>query len=354
MSHPQKQCMSYESESILDSTARVNDVRELVGLLGYRRAGVLKSLEYGDFEEYWFFDDKDYRSWTGVTLSISLASQPLVVSTRTPVARSYYDLTHQNLTISSLRKRFGGRFTTDEGACRYLRPNSGPPPAPASGCHLAFGQLGSNLIKASLYLQSRVFPKPFSATPVDKKAKAPKFLLELDPNCLSNNMLVPFIVASLEDYFKSTFVALLRYSPRKAAFFKNIRLQGDQLAAISDGRLSLEAQVAEILPFQNISAICRHFDVLDPKLDLVGALRKPYRRRRLSLFDLIESTVATRHIFIHGATMDTSLTDLKIQSLVYDLDVAMTRVYKRITQHYGWPFDKTWFLGRPRATGKTF
>lgn len=303
--------MSYESESIFPVGTKLSDVRDHVQLLGYAKRGVITSEEYGRFEEYCYFENEDYRSWTGVTLAIQITDGAPVVSTRTTTARSFYDLQQQNRTIHELKKRFGGSFRTDEGKGRYLRPNSGPPSPAASGCHLAFWRFGENLIKAGVYLQARTFPKQY-------QGKADRFLSEMgmSPRLLSNNMLMPFIVASLEDYFKSTFIALLRYSSRKQSFFKSIRLQGDHLTAISDGK-SVKEQVVETLPFQKISAISRHFDSLDQKLDIGGALRKPYRRRRQSLYDLLEWVVLVRHEFIHRAQLDKTLTDERMEDLIY-------------------------------------
>jgi hypothetical protein len=153
--------MSYESENFIPVGCRLSDVREYIQLLGYEKIGVTNSEEYGRFEEYFYFDSKDYRCWTGIQLAIQITCKSLVVSTRTPIARSYYDLQHQNRTISQLKKRFGGSFRTDEGQGRYLRPNSGPPTPAASGCHIAFQRFGENLIKAMIYLNSRTFPKQF-------------------------------------------------------------------------------------------------------------------------------------------------------------------------------------------------
>lgn len=152
--------MGYSSENVLAPGNRMQDVREFALLLGYEKSGVLKSKEYGQFEEYWWFDTTDYRSWTGVGLSIHLNEEKrIVVSTQTPIYRSYFDLIHQNKTILSFRKRFGGEFTTDEGRGRYFRPEGGPPPAPASGCFLAFERFGHNLIKAAICHEARDFPK---------------------------------------------------------------------------------------------------------------------------------------------------------------------------------------------------
>jgi hypothetical protein len=308
------------------------------------KSGVLKSEKGECFEEYYWFDTTDYRSWSGIELAIYRTSKAkVVVSTRTTISRSYFDLVHQNNTISSLKKRFGGEFTTDEGRRRYLKPESGPPTAPASGCYLAFNCFGRNLIKASVCHHARDFPNY-----PHRKWKGIEFLQEMDPRTLANNTLVPFLVAAIEDYFKSTFIALLRYSIRKEVFLKGVRLQGDQLLAISNGKSTIEEQFSETLSFQKMSAICRHFEALDAKLDIAGTLRKPYRRRSQSLFESLEFLVRTRHDLIHRATLDPTMTDERVEVLIYDLDEAITRVYKHITEHYGWFYEKDWNLGRLR------
>jgi hypothetical protein len=93
----------------------------------------------------------------------------------------------------------------------------------------------------------------------------------LSATVLSNNMAASFVVTSLEDYFKSTFVALLRYSPNKRSFFKSHMLKGDHLAAISDAKSSVEDQVAETMSFQNIAAVCRLFEKLPCNVCAVAA-----------------------------------------------------------------------------------
>jgi hypothetical protein len=102
-----------------------------------------------------------------------------------------------------------------------------------------------NRYKAKIYHEARDFPHH-----PPHKWKGIEFLQELDPRTLANHMLVPSLVAAIEEYFKSTFIALLRYSPRKEAFLKGARLQGEQLLAISDGKATAEEQISETLPFQ--------------------------------------------------------------------------------------------------------
>jgi hypothetical protein len=334
--------MSYESENAFPAGTRLRDVREFVQLLGFNKLGVINSKEFGRFENFSFFEEKEYRSWSGVELAIRIDGTSLSVSTRSASGRSYYDLEKQNLTIASLKRRFGGTFVTDEGRNRYLRSRFGPPPPPASGCYLAFWRLGGNLIRASSYLDARQFPSQ----------KNEELLRSIghSPANLSNNLLLPFLVAALEEYLKSAFIAILRYSNRKDAIFRGLRLQGDQLAAISNGK-SVEEQIAETLPFQRISAVTRNFALLDPKLDIAGVLKKPYRRRKQSLFNLLEEIVTTRHDFIHRAKLDTTLTDSRMHELIYDLDDAMTRIADHLTAHYKWPtIVRSWHLGNRRVT----
>jgi hypothetical protein len=334
--------MSYESEHELPPGTRLADVREFVQLLGYQKTGVLRSDEHGRFEEYYFFEDKDYKSWSGVGLAIQIQGRSLTVSTRTSVARSFFDLEHQNATIEKLKRRFGGKFRTDEGRGRYMRANSDAPPPAASGCHLAFARLGHNLIQTVVYLDARNITKQ----------KGEEFLASvgMSATVLSNNMAASFIVTALEDYFKSTFIALLRHSPRKRSFFRNLMLKGDHLTAISDATSSVEDQVAETMSFQNITSVCRNFESLEPKLDLAGALRKPYRKRMRSFFEMIELLVRARHDFVHRAKLDLSLTDKRMFDLVYDLDVAITRLYSHIISFHDWPdMDRTWHLGNRKA-----
>lgn len=332
--------MSYASENCLPQGTRVDDVREFVRLLGYQREGSLREEKVGRFEFYRFFEEKDYRSWGGVSLCIQIDGPKISVNTTTAAGRSFYDLEMQNVTISGLKKWFGGTFETDEGKNRYLRTRSKPPPPAASGCYLAFHRYGGNLIKSIAYLTSRRFPK-------QENEELVRRLGMLQEN-LSNNLLIPFLVAALEDYFKSAFVAILRHSDRKAAVFRNLRLQGDHLVAVSDGK-AVEEQIAEVLSFQRVSAVSRNFELLDPKLDVAGTLKKPFRRRKQSLFDQLEQVVTIRHDVIHRAKIDTKLTDSRLHDLIYDLDEAVSRVDRHLTAHYKWPlFQRSWFLGNRR------
>src|SRR5439155_16856610 len=105
----------YTSGNVFPAGTRITDLREFILSLGYKKLGGWTRSENVSWESYRWFDDTDYRSWTGVELSsdkIKGKNNPSV-STRTAASRSDFDLEQQNRTISALRKRFGGSFTTD-------------------------------------------------------------------------------------------------------------------------------------------------------------------------------------------------------------------------------------------------
>jgi hypothetical protein len=348
--------MSYESDNTLAESAALQEVMALIEMLGYRRYlgpapkewTKIKKEVYGDnvkTYDYFYFDDTDYHSYDVIELGIiAKPGQALTITTRSRVGRSYHDLMHQNKTIKLLKQFFGGSFVTDEGKGRYQQPDGRPQTPPEAGCHLAFHRFGSNLIRADLYVEVRNFGPHWEqdVSPVSGMA-------DLDPKLLSNNMLLPYLVAIMEDYFKSTFIALLKYSDRKETVLKSARLSAEHLARISAGEMTVEEAFAETLPFQRISQICNYFtQLIDSKLDFAGILKKPYRRRKESLFELIERMVLSRHAFIHRSALNYALDHNTIISFMDDVEASVERCYRRLTDHYGWVFDKGWGRGKHR------
>ncbi len=334
--------MSYESINKLPTKTKIIDIMELIRLLGFKRVLKPRFRAKGELAQYYWFEETDYRSYSGVDLSLGKDSDgQLIVYTRTIASRSYYDLMQQNHTIRTIKRHFDGTFETDLGRGRYF-PKEGNPPKPAqAGCHLAFQRFGQSLIKADIYLESRNFPQKHW-----KNIGTFEFMDQMNPRILSNNLLLPYMVSIIEDYFKSSFIALLKYSYRKESFLKGIRLSSEQLLKIASGDSSIEEAIAETLPFQKISAVCQHFKVLEPDLDLSGALRKPYRRRKKSLFETLEQLVLQRHAFIHKGVLETSFDDTDVKRALNDLEDSVIRCYRRLTEYYGWEFDKCWSRGK--------
>lgn len=324
--------MSYTSTSILKRSATVAQVKEIIALLGCQR--VKNALRVPNLVAgYVWYEETDYRSWSGVELDIYKTLKGQVkVTTRSTVARSYWDLVHQNKTLKLLRDLFGGHFETDAGRNRYWRPD-GPPPLPiSSGCYLARCRFHNNLGRAQVYLMNRKFDGPIARD----SSSGLEFMDGINPRLLSNNLLVPYMVAVWEEYFKATFTACLRCSTQREVALKRAKLRDTDLEKLAVGAVSVERSVAGCFSFQRPSMVAEAFKLLNPQLNLATPWRRPYRHRRVSLYDSIETRIEQRNALVHSGTIDTSLFDKQIRTTIRDFVEAVNRAYNYIAKHYGY------------------
>jgi hypothetical protein len=351
--------MSYETTNYLPKGVSKRHATEFAELLGYHRQGTYAHLGSPETVSLVYYEVKDYRSWQPVELSIGVSPErgAVDVHTRTRIGRSHHDFTMQNWTVREFRRRFGGSAVKDGGNGGGYDPGPPVPPA-ASGCYLAMQGLDWNLTKVNLYIhQGFVVPANNGFQPLEKIWPQ---MRELNPEVFVSNVLLTYLVSALEEYFKSTYIAILTYSDRKESILKGARLSGEQLARISVGTLTVEEAVAETLPFQRLAAIGRNFLGIDQKLDVLAPLKRPYRRRKVSLLDRLEHLVTRRHALIHGMQLDTDLDRQKLEAVIHDLTVGISRVYQQITSHFDWPFElprsSNFSLGprrKPRAAGSS-
>lgn len=106
--------------------------------------------------------------------------------------------------------------------------------------------------------------------------------------------------------------------------------------------------ISEQLSFQNLEQIASHFKSIHPRVDVAGVLRKPYRRRRRSLYESFTTLIKHRHDIIHRSETLTNFTDELAIAALEDLEVGITRVYTMIVRTLGWHFVKDWGSGVER------
>lgn len=323
--------MSYTSESKIPKSVKLSQLQEIVELLGYRR------VQYGlrvpeMVGSYFWYDENDYRSWSGVELeTYREESGEITVTTRSTVSRSYWDLEHQNKTLKIIRDTFGGYFITDAGRNRYWRPDKPAPSPLSSGCFLARWRFHNALGKARIYSQVRKLDGDIAKP----RSTGLLFLDSMNPRLLSNNLLIPYVIAVWEEYFRATFAAVLKYSEQREAALKKARLSHTQLELIAIKEQPIERTIAECFSFQRPGLIAENFKLLDAKLDVAGAFRKPYKRRKVSLYDSIERLVEGRNAFVHSGEMNIHLYDKELQAALADIVAGVDRAYVTIGSHYG-------------------
>ena len=160
-----------------------------------------------------------------------------------------------------------------------------------------------------------------------------EFIDEMNPRLLSNNLLVPYMIAVWEEFFRATFTACLRYSKQREAALKRAKLSHTDLEKLAIGSLQVERSMAEFFSFQRPSSIAETFRLLDAKLDLAAPLRKPYRRGRVALFDSIEELVENRNALVHAGDLNLALFDKQLETIMSDLTEAVNRVYVYVAKH---------------------
>lgn len=331
--------MSYETTNYLPRGISVRQAVEFALLLGYEKNGTYAHLGSPETLSLICRDKKDYRSWVTVELLIAVNEEKgcVYVSTRTRVGRSHYDFEMQNRTVREFKKRFGGGAFRDGGNGAGYDPGPPLPPA-ASGCYLAMQSLDWNLSRVNHYLHLS-FKRPSLPEGMEKAEEIWPQIRQLNPDVFVANVMITYLVSAMEDYLKSTYIALLTYSERKATVLKGIRLSGEQLSQISEGKLGVEEAAAEVLSFQRLAAVGRNFHELDTSLDILGPLKRSYRRRKINLLDRLEGLVTQRHNLIHGMEIDTWIDHAVLQRHIDDFAAGMKLVYQHVGKHYGWPLE---------------
>lgn len=328
--------MSYTSISKLENGTSLRDVQQILEFLNYEHEESRKEKDGSKIKTFYWFESKNYKSWTGVILYLIESNGEISVSTKTSNTRSYYDLEHQNKTIRLLRKYFKGDFTTDYGKGRYLNTKPHLFAFPESGCHQAFSNFGTNLFRAHNYLNNRNFGN------YNVDLSGIDWLDRLNPSILSNTLVLPFLCSIAEDFWKSLYIVLLKYSDKKESILKSNRISPERLTRVSNQTLTIEEAFAESIPFGRISMVCKHFNTLDKNLHFARELRKPYRRRKKSLYDSLEEMTEIRNKLIHRASTPILIEDKYLKDLFNIIHDSVERCYTHLIETKEWSYYKTW------------
>lgn len=323
--------MSYCSENKLPLSTPINRLIEVIDLLGYTRVHDSLKLE-NEIASFMWFGNENSISFVGIELYVFKESDYISVQTRTRVGRSYWDLEHQNKTISLLKSIFHGSFSTDEGSNRYLKFDEPLPSRLACALYKARWIYHNAMIKPLIYLDSR----DMTGDVARKELTGLTWIDEMNPRFLSNNMIVPYIIGCWESYYRNSFVAILKYSsdPSERAL-KNCRISNEDLLKALRDEVNLAFMLADKLSFQRPGIIAENFRALDSSIDIAAWLRKPFHNRKKTLFDSITELIDVRDRFVHTGVMTLDLSDKRIKRIIDDLNEAVDRAYDGFGDVYG-------------------
>jgi hypothetical protein len=316
--------MGYDATNYLPPNLREADVSEFLQLLGFVFAGTLRR-QSGRCRVFWHSEPDNIERFQPISATLYGGDDGLEVHTRSLVSRNKPDCDVHNSVIRHLRKRFGGHFVSDMGRNRYFRWEGHAFKGAEAGCLVSYWRFSTNLARLRAYLMNRSFrgksfPEAFAAD---------------DPEIVSNNLIVPLLVSLLEEYFKSTYQSLLRFSSKRP----RITVPAGDLLGLDGVKPSIEAAVTRRMSFQNLDTVAANFRKIEPSLDLLGCLERPYLRRRVSLRDSLQALIVRRHVIIHEATIVPTFTTEEIRRSVSDLEVAVGRVFKNLAKKKRWHPD---------------
>lgn len=323
--------MGYDCYNCLPIKTKQRDVEEFLPILGYEK--IARSEVWIPLgTPFFYYRDEDYKYITGVWAEVFCGDDKVLeIHTRTSIWCSRYDLDFQNFTTKQLRKRFGGYFISDLGRNRYLKYWGPYLQKAEAGCHQAYYRFCDNVKKAKWLLRS--------SEGLGKEFPSIKGMDEINvanPQTMLANMLIPFLVSVLEEYFRSTYISLLKYSAKRESIIVSARIASDELVGISRDELSLEEAVARKKSFQDIKRICQSFREIDSDLDIEGLLKKPYHRRRESVYETLKRVISQRHKFIHMARIDPGYFLDQANKDIGTVAVGVERVYQELIRHYKW------------------
>lgn len=323
--------MSYCSENKLPLTTPINRLFEVIELLGFQRAKDPLKIN-NQIGSYMWIGNDDYISFVELELFVYRQSDCISVETRTRVGRSYWDLHWQNKTISLLKSLFGGSFVTDEGTNRYMK--FGVPEPSKISCSLYVDRwiFNNAMIKPQVYLQSRNMTGDISR----EESIGIPWIDDMNPRILSDNMIIPYLIGCWESYFRNSYISILKYSNdiREKAL-KNCRISSTDYLKVIKREAYLERILADSLSFQRPNIIAENFRQLNSNIDISTWLRKPYHRRKKTLYDSIIEIVEIRDSIVHTGNMDLSILDKQIHSIIEDLSAAVDRSYQGFGKVFG-------------------
>lgn len=327
--------MSYCSENRLPLTTSMNRLFEVVELLGYHKALNPIKIKNNLGSYIWYGDDTSI-SFVGLELDIYKEESYISVQTRTRIGRSFWELRWQNKTISLLKALFGGSFSSDAGTNRYMWDDEPEPKRIAASLYVARWVFNNALTKPKVYLQT----VQMTGNIAHEERTGIDWLDMLNPRILSGNMMIPYLIGCWEAYFRNSYISILKYADHISEnALKSARISSKELLMVIKNSTPLEQIITDSLSFQRPNIISENFRKLDPSIDIASWLRKPYHRRKKTLFDSVSEIIDIRDSIVHTGDLNLQIMDKQINRVIDDLIEAVNRVYDGFGQVYGFKPD---------------
>lgn len=316
--------MGYDSSITLPKKTKLKEVKKFLHLLKYQE------LE----KDYFFYNNNDSEEhFTGVTLTIEKdKTENLQLHLRTTIWTTIADTEYTNFTLSEVSKRFGGYYRTENGKNKPYKFEGTERRNAEAGCFTVFITFKNNMVKPNVFcqhLEMQLEERPLTNLWI---------INEHHPASIGMNISIPFLVSVFEEYFRSTFIVLLKWSENKRDIFKGLRINTEDLADVSSGISSIEKIATRNISFQNISNINSAFDKISKNIKFIHLLKSKEPQKKY--FERINKLIEFRHQIIHSNSTNPfyDIQDFKNDiNLVFDI---CELFYDRIIEINNWNKEK--------------
>jgi hypothetical protein len=232
--------MGYDSSIILPEKTSLKEVKQFLKLLRYQEI---------DRNFYFYNNNNSEEHFTGVELDICQTKPNIELHLRTTVWTTIADTEFVNLTLKEVSKRFGGYFRTENGKNKVYKFEGVVRRGAEAGCYTVFHTFQSNMAQPNIFFQH------LESIEKDKPLTDMWVINKFHPTSIGMNITVPFLISVFEEYFRSTYVVLLKWSDKKKEILKSSKINSEDLADVADGLNSVEKLVARYISFQNLDSI---------------------------------------------------------------------------------------------------
>ncbi len=304
----------YNCRIFLSETSKIKDVYDFLIVLGFKKY---------DRYNYYLYDKRTMQQKEPVWAMV-LPNFPIEVITQTDEDCSIKDFEIHNWTVRQLKRRFGGYFKSRQGRNRYPHFEGVKRRNAEAACYLAYYYFKYDIGTLRDFLS------------VLKKSENSfnEFHNDNSPLISSTNLGLPFIVTSMEEYLRNTYVALLIYAPNKREIYKSSKIITEELTEVSNNNISIEEVFSRSKSFQNTDRINENFKELIKGLNFVDALKR--YNPRFKYLDKLNQIIEKRHNLIHRFQLDIKYTIKDFERDLFLIENIVRIFYIRIIEINKW------------------
>ena len=315
--------MGYDSLIILPEKIKLKEVKQFLAILNYQEI---------DKNLFFYNNNNSEEHLTGIPVDIFQTRPNIELHIRTTVWRTIADTEYVNLTLKEVSKRFGGYFRTEFGKNKIYKFEGIVRRGAEAGCYTVFKHFCNNIA------QSYIFFDHLKSIEKNYPLKDVWFIDKYNPISIGINISIPFLISIFEEYFRSTYIVLLKWSGKKKDILKRLKINTEDLADVANGIHSVEKLVCRYMSFQNLNSINEAFDKISKDINFIHLLKSTNPEK--DYFNRVDRLIKFRHRIIHSNETDSFYNvsdfekDLKLVSDVCEI------FYDRLIEVYEWNKDK--------------